>query len=74
MAVEQVWCRVGDGSLLHGVVPGWSGVGEADKVWAVACVCTGAMIGTWMLHGCLQGHADMISCMGTGQKHGGHAW
>ena len=51
----QVWHRVGAGLLLHGVVLGWSGAGEADKVRVVACVHTGAMAETWVLHGCLQG-------------------
>ena len=53
VATGQVWRRVGAGLLLHGVVLGWSGVGEADKVRAVACVHIGTMVGTWVLHGCL---------------------
>ena len=51
-------------SPLEGVVSGWSGAGEANKVWAVACVHTGAMAGMWMLHGCEQ--AAWMSVWGLG--------
>ena len=32
-------------SPLEGVMLGWSGAGEADKVWVVACVHVGVCLG-----------------------------